>query len=411
MLTLRLAWRNLWRNRRRTWITVAAVLLNTAVLIATFSFMEGTLAQFEHNATNLFTGEAQVHAVGYLADRSFYKTVDQPEALIAAARARGVAVAPRAYGFGLLSSGSKSAGASFWGVDPAAERAAFDLPRELAAGEYLKDEPPGDGPRPVILGRKLARSLDAHLGSELVAVVQGADGSLGNELFVVQGVLKSIGEVADRSTCILARRDFEELFVAPGVVHEVAFNTRRRSSPEALTATLAPLVGEQDLRTWRQLLPAVSDMLEVSAAGMWLFALIFFLAAGLGVLNTLLMATYERTREFGILKAIGASPWRIVRDVAAEAFVLGLVACTLGGLLGAAMAGYLQVAGLDMRALVGDTSLSLSGVVFDPVYRGLLSVKVVLQPIVAMWTVCVVASLYPALRAARLDPIRAIHKV
>ena len=133
------------------------------------------------------------------------------------------------------------------------------------------------------------------------------------------------------------------------------------------------------------------------------------LAAGLGVMNTMLMATFERIREFGLIKALGASPWRIVRDVATEALVLGMTATVIGAGIGLAASWYLQTYGLDTSSFAG--SYTIAGVAFDPIWRAALSLKSVLMPVLAMWGICILASLYPAAIAARLDPIEALHHV
>ena len=226
MLCLKLAWRNIWRNKRRTWNTVVAVTLNTTVLILTASLLEGMVRQIVHNATQQVVGDAQVHARGYTAERSIYNAIEDPGAVLDAARRAGIGAAARSYGYGLLSLGSKSAGAMLWGVDPASEKRSFELATYLLTGRFLADRPG----REIVLGRKLARSLHAEVGSEVVAVVQAADGSLGNELFVVQGILKAAGEAMDRSTAILHRKDFEELLVSEGRIHEI-------SSPRSRTCS------------------------------------------------------------------------------------------------------------------------------------------------------------------------------
>jgi ABC-type lipoprotein release transport system permease subunit len=399
------AWRNLWRNGRRTAITLAAVMLSTAILVVTRALMQGMAEGAIRNATALGVGEVQVHAPGYLAGRSFYQALPDPAGVLAAARAGGVAAAPRSFGYGLVAHDTKSAGAVFWGLDPAVERATFDLARHVASGAFLATTPA----RGAVLGRKLARSLGAGVGDELVVVVQAADGSLGNELYTVTGVLEAVGEEIDRGAVLVHRADFEELFVAGGRVHEVALNSRGRLPLGALAAFAARAAPGQDVRTWRQLLPMLSDLLALMDVSLWIFGSIFLVAAGLGVMNTMLMATYERTREFGVLKALGTSPWRIVRDVAVEALVLAAVGTALGAAVGAAGALVLERHGIDTSALAG--GVSIAGVAFDPVWRAALRAEALPAPVVAMWVVSVVASLYPAVLAARLEPVRAMQHV
>jgi ABC-type lipoprotein release transport system permease subunit len=400
---LRFAWRNLWRNTRRTGITLAAVLLNTAILIIFYGLNEGLIQNMVRNSTQLVVGEAQAHAPGYLEDRSFYKSLDRPEERVKAMEAAGVGAAPRSFGYGLVSVGSKSAGAVFWGIDPSRERAVLDLPRHVMQGRFLADRPE----RGAVLGRKLARSLNAEVGSEIIVVVQAADGSLGNELYTVTGILKSAGEAIDRGAVMLHRSDFEALFVSGGRVHEIVLNAKGRVPMEELAGKARALMPGADVKTWRQLLPLLSDMLRIMDGALAVFGAIFFLAGGLGVMNTMLMATYERIREIGIQKALGATPLRIVAGVTAEALVLALAATAGGALLGLACTYYLKTVGIDTTSFAGE--FTFSGMAFDPVWHAVLRLKVVVLPVVIMWVTCTLAALYPAVLAARLDPVRAIH--
>lgn len=405
MSTLRIAWRNLLRNRRRTLVTLSAVALTSAFLIWSLALMEGFRLQMLRSATRLVTGDAQVHAEGYRKDRSFYTALPDPDAVLAAAARAGVLAAPRSFGFGLVSSGNKSAGASYWGVDPQAERAAFELCDEVMRGRYLEDNALPE----VVIGRKLAKSLHADVGSELVAVVQAADGSLGNELLTVVGVLKGVGEEIDRGAVMMTRARFDELFAAGGRVHQIALNGQGRPAEEVVAA-LTGLPKGSVVETWRELMPTLSDMENLTSASIWLFAVVFFLAAGLGVLNTMLMATHDRVREFGVLKALGATPWRIVRDVATEGFLLALVASSAGALVGCAAALHSQLVGIDLT-LFGGGEFSFSGIAFNSLWRAELRAQDVVSAVVTMWVICVVASLYPALKVARLDPARAMSHV
>lgn len=414
MNAFRLGWRNLWRNGRRTAITLAAVALNTAILIALYGLMEGMVTDMVHNATHLVTGDAQVHARDYRAERSFYKDIPEPQRILDAAAAADILAAPRSFGYGLVSVGDKSAGAEFWGVDPAAEKRAFELADQLDSGEFLahqagSGEHMGRPVRQLVLGRKLAKSLHAEVGTEVVAVVQAADGSPGNELFTVSGILKTCGEQIDRSAAIIHRRDFRELFVSGGRIHEIALNGPEAMSAEQVAAAIESTAPEMEVLTWRELMPSLSDMVGLFDAAMVLFGLVFFLAAGLGVLNTMLMATFERMREFGVLKAIGATPWRILRDVSAEALVMGLAASAIGVVLGLAAMLYLHFVGIDLRFAGGD--ITFSGVAFDPIWKSTLNLRAIVGPVLIMWLVCLLAALYPAAKAARIDPVRAMSHV
>ncbi len=407
-MIFRFAWRNIQRNPRRTLITVAAISLNIAILITSYGLMDGMMTHMISNVTNMVVGEAQIHAPGYLVDHSIYKALKNPDRILAGLKSRRIQAAVRSYGYGLAACENKSAGALFWGVDPGMEKEAFDLAGHMALGDYLGFEPKKE----IVIGRKLARSLKAGIGSEVVVLVQAADGSLGNDLFTVRGILKAAGERIDRNAAMLHCKDFQELFVSGGRIHEIALNTRGALDPASLQKIAVEAAPHSEVKSWRQLLPSLSDMVNFFDAAMWLFGLIFFLAAALGVMNTMLMSVFERIREFGILKALGATPGRILGCVAAEAFALSLVSTVIGVIIGVALSFFFMQKGLDTSIFIaGDASVSLSGIAFDPVWRATINLKTVLSPVIMMWVICLTASLYPAAIAARLDPVKAMTRV
>jgi len=162
------------------------------------------------------------------------------------------------------------------------------------------------------------------------------------------------------------------------------------------------------MKTWKGIVPGFADMVAMNDNISVIFGLIFALAAGLGVMNTMLMATYDRVREFGVLRALGASPMRILRGITAEALLLAVIACFIGAVLGSLGAFYLQEVGLDLSGIAGE-GIQMSGTVMDTVMRAQFSVGNLVFAVVLMCAVCPLASLYPAIRAARLDPVIAMN--
>ncbi|MDT8273063.1 MAG: FtsX-like permease family protein, partial [Desulfomonilia bacterium] len=191
--------------------------------------------------------------------------------------------------------------------------------------------------------------------------------------------------------------------------HEIALNSHRALSPEEVATAIEDAAGDNEVETWHQIMPAVSDMLKTFHGTSKLFLGIFFLAAALGVLNTMLMATYERIPEFGLLKAIGSSPWRILRDVLAETFVLGVIGSLIGGLLGTGVSLYFQVHPIDLSGFA--EGFSTAGIAINSLWYAELTVDGVVWPVVTLWIVSALSALYPALKAARLDPVRALTHV
>jgi len=403
MKIIKVSWRNLWRNPIRTNVTISAVAICIAVLIIFQSMIVGLIEKAKFTTTNLVIGEVQVHAEGYLDDRSIYKSLQNTEEIHLIAKENNIGLVERSYGFGLISSGTKSAGAQFWGINPESELQHFDFANHIDKGNFLTNT----SLKKIVLGRKLASSIAADIGTELVVFVQGADGSLGNELFYVSGILKNVANNIDRGAAMILREDFDILFSTNNLIHEIALNSKGKMEAEKIQRLISTKVTDVDVETWKELMPTIAVMTEkMSVFMLTIFSLIFTIAASLGVMNTLLMSTYDRMKEFGIIRAIGATPWRIIRQVSLEAILLTIIASIIGTVVGLSIALYLQEYGIDIS---GGGNLAIGGIVFDPIWKASISIKTVFLPVVLMMLTSVVASIYPASIAARIKPVEAIH--
>ena len=403
MKITKLSWRNLWRNPTRTNVTILAVSLCIAVLIIFQSMIVGLIEKAKFTTTNLVIGEVQVHAEGYLDDRSIYKSLQNTEEIHLIAKENNIGLVERSYGFGLISSGTKSAGTQFWGINPESELQHFDFANHIDKGNFLTNT----SLKKIVLGRKLASSIAADIGTELVVFVQGADGSLGNELFYVAGILKNMADNVDRGAAMILREDFDILFSTNNLIHEIALNSKGRFESEEIQKLLSAKTADVDVETWQQLMPTIALLTEKMSVFMrTFFSLIFGIAASLGVMNTMIMSTYDRMREFGIIRAIGTTPWRILKQVSLEAILLTTIASVIGAVVGLSVALYFQKYGFDVS---GGGNMSFGGVVMDPVWRASVSVGIVLLPVVLLMLVSIVASIYPASIAARIKPVEAIH--
>jgi ABC-type lipoprotein release transport system permease subunit len=291
------------------------------------------------------------------------------------------------------------------------------LANNVEVGEFLES---GDL-EGVVIGRKLARTLGVTVGDEMIAVVGAADGSIGNELWTVRGILKGMGEQIDRSAVMVSSAAFEQIFVSAGRIHEIALiggahrpanmaATGTYTDAYALEKALVGVVAAGDeVATWQVLVPTMAEMVAMTGQYNRLFGVIFFMAAGLGILNSMLMATYERIPEMGLMKALGTSPFRVFAEMTSEVAMLALLGAGAGMLLGSAGTLYLQNVGLDTSSFVGQ--IDVSGVVWDPVWRAEFGWGRVLGSTFAMVPVAILAALYPALVAARVQPVVALRRM
>ena len=256
----------------------------------------------------------------------------------------------------------------------------------MAFGRYLANE----AHREVVLGSRIAKSLNAKVGGEMVAVVQAADGSMGNELFTVVGILQAVGESVDRDGIFIHRADYDSLFMADGRVHQIAFNSHGTLKPADLVSEYKALYPQGDWKSWGELLPALANSMKLNDASFWIIGFIFAVAAALGTMNTMLMATHDRVREFGVIRALGATPWRIVRDIAYESVILGLLATLFGGVIGAGITYYFQVVGLDLAPYT-EGNLEMAGIMVDTLWRSELTLGGVLKSMLLIFIVCIIS--------------------
>ena len=226
----KMAWRNLWRNPRRTVVTLTAMTLALLVMILYTSMVEGFLRDLERDIVELEVGDIQVHGEGYRGAPSLYTTIDHSEALIEALEQRGYRVSARWLGGGLVASGDSSAGARLVGIDVERDRQVSRVSSEVEMGEWID----AADPSAVVLGRRLARTLDVDVGGELIVLGQAADGSMANDLYSVRGILGAVSEETDRAGVFMTVGAFEELFAFDQGAHQMVLR-----KPDLVTAEAA----------------------------------------------------------------------------------------------------------------------------------------------------------------------------
>ncbi len=392
----------MWRNQRRTIVTIGAMSLALTVMILWSGLLVGYLEGMERNILELEVGDLQIFPNDYRDNPSIYTRIDQPDALLSPLREKGFEATARLLAFGMVAAADASAGVSFRGIDIAQDATVSEIHREVAAGSWLdKNDPTG-----VVIGRRLARILGVDPGSELVVLTQGADGSMAYDLFSVRGILRGIGDATDRSGVFLDIDVLRELIVVPGGVHQII--VRR---PEGLELNIAAqivrnLAVDRDVKTWRQLLPTLASLLDSAQGAMIAMFVIVYIAIGILILNAMLMAVFERVREFGVLKALGAGPIDVMRLIVAECAIQTGLAVAVGVGISIPAVAYLAETGLNLQSLAG---LTMMGIAMDPIWRATVSPGVFAMPIGVLIAIVSMAVLYPALKAALIEPVAAMR--
>ena len=305
---LKMAWRNIGRNRRRTVVTVAAMAFGFFAMVVWFAMLQGLLADMERTVIDVEIGDLQIHAPTYLDDPSLYTRIDDVDALIAALEAAGFRASARLVGGGLAAAGVSAAGASLQGRERAADAGVSAISTRVAEGAWLDE----DDPYGVVVGRRLARSLDLEIGGELIVLSQAADGSIANDLYAVRGILQSVSDGVDRSTVFLNEAAFRELFVLPSGAHRIVVRKPDDIELPAAVEAVQGLAPGLDTRSWRTLLPTLATYLDSANASMQIVSAVIYIVVAILILNAMLMAVFERIREFGVLKALGVEPRQVV---------------------------------------------------------------------------------------------------
>jgi putative ABC transport system permease protein len=402
MKIFRMAWRNVLRNRRRSGVTVAAMSLALFVMVLYSALVEGYLVGMERNALDLEVGDVQVYAAGYRKDPSLHSRMTDASELATELTGQGYPASPRLLGAGLAAAGENSAGVALRGVNVELDAAVSEVHLNVMRGKWLD---PAD-PTGVVLGKRLARMLGVEIGDEVVVLSQGADGSMANELYTVRGVLKAIADNVDRSGVYLTEAAFRELLVVPDGAHQLLVRRPPGTDLDAAAAHIKEVAGAHEVKTWRQLMPTLASLLDSSRGANFFMFIIVYTAIGIVILNAMLMAVFERIREFGVLKAIGMEPRMVLRLVFTEATLMTGLALLIGGGLSLPGLAYLSRTGIDLSA-VGD--LSLGGVAWDPIWRAEVNAHTFVGPVITMVVIVALAVLYPALKAAFIRPVEAMR--
>ena len=401
-LLLPLAWRNLWRNPRRTLITMLVVSVGLWSILC-FAVMLKAWSQSSRDETiRLLAAEGQIHAARYLDDPTVAHSMSPPGGALARLLEGPVftAHAPRVRIGAIVQSEYKTLPVTLTGVVPGDEAKVSILPGSMAQGRYLSS---GDDPG-IVLGRNLAARLKTRVGKRVVILAQDADGRLAERAFQVIGLYQAPQQVEDEFvfTGIGTAQRFTKIGDA---ISEIAFDIRQGTSLDAALAMLRQAAPTLDIQSWHTLAPlpyAVSLFFD-EFIGMWL-AVMFVLMA-IGIVNTQLMAVFERTHEFGLLQALGMRPRLVLLDVALESVMLIGIGTVLGLVFAVASVAAFPH-GLDLGFLGRGAELVGAGRILYPRFDAgdfaLYSAVV--------WVLGVLAALWPARRASKVSPVEAMGR-
>ena len=407
-LSFRLAWRNIWRQKRRTWLTATAMIFSNVLLIFMISLQFGSYDMMINNALRMFSGQVQVQRAGYLDEQKMRQDVAQIRELADSLRNHFPAanVAARANGFVLLSSEDRSFGAQVVGVEPVHEPGISTVPGLMADGRYLENVNAAE----IVIGSVMARNLKVSVGAELTFLGSGKDGSFAAGVVNVVGIFNSGSQDLDRSLAEMPLGYFQEAFAMDGNGHVIAISVDDLGAVPGMMEPLRAVIASQNdlvALDWEALMPGLKQAIQADMTSAWFMYGVLIILVAFSVLNTQLMSVLERTREFGVIMALGIKPRRLAILVLLETFMMAALGLLIGVMLGALVSGYFATMGF---AYPGMDEMAAKFNMPSVVFPSFDVLSLMLGPSV-VFIFCLFAAIYPALNLYGLKPVEAMRTV
>ncbi len=403
MLLLKMAFRNIFRQRRRTIFTSITIIFGVALAAFSIGWADGTY----NNIINLFTkgwlGHIQIHYKDYLDKPSLYKTIENYNQIGGKiSKIKGVeSWTPRIFSAGLASLKDKTSGVRIIGIDPLREDQTTSFHKKIVKGNYFKSGLKNQ----VLLGKGLANILHAKIGDKIVLVSQGADGSIANDFFKVVGFVSTDDEMYDRNSFYIPLKDTQEFLSLGNNVHEIAVTVKNVKKVKEISKKIAKILNNSDLTVspWQEFAKDFYKAMKADKGGMWISLFVIILVVAVGVLNTVLMAVLERLREYGLLKALGTRPKDIILLVLYETNIIAFFSIIIGSLIALVVNYYFSIHGIHLSQ-----SFTYGGMNFSEIMTE-INLRSFTIPAVTVLLTASIVGFFPALKAAKTDPVKSLR--
>ena len=404
IMHVQLAWRNIWRNPRRTTIILIAIVIGIWTMIVGGALMRGMIDQMVDTGIATLTGHIQIHAQGYRNDPVVEYSMAEAEILplIGNNLPSGAHWSARVRVNAIASNAHHSSGVTLVGIDPDREASVSFLGHALRQGRNLET----DDAHGIFVGQALLETFETKLGHKLVLMTQNRNNDIASRGFRIVGVYQSDMEATEKQFVFIPLEAAQDMLgLEDGISEVVVLLPEKESVNQVATALKETLPKTYDVADWQELLPIMTIYLGLMDSWVFIWYLVIFIAMGFGIVNTLLMAVFERIREFGLLKALGMKPWWIIRGVLTESFLLLVIGAAMGNLLGFLTIGiFLTTGGIDLSSFAAGTEyFGMSRVIYPAVHGQDLAMANMVVFILGL-----TISLYPASKAARFKVVEAL---
>jgi putative ABC transport system permease protein len=408
-IVTRLAWRNVWRNKRRTILTLLTIIVGCAMIIFMNALAKGGHDQMIEDAVGLNTGHIQIHERGFWENQTIdYAIKVTPEIL------QAIKSNPRIAGYsfrvitgGLLSYKENTAGAVIQGVDPELEKNVSNLyTKILPGGRFLKSADKTE----IVMGDILAKNIGASVGSSISMISQGFDGSIAAERLTIVGLFRTGNPEYDRTLVIMPLAQAKETFTMMDYIHAITIRLVDSQYMEEAKSTIQAITSPDrvEVMGWDELMPELVQFIVMDDVGAYIFDFILFMVVAFGILNTIQMSVFERTREFGVMLSIGTRPGQVVKMVLMESVFISLLGIVLGVILGYVISFYFKINPIDYSSYAKEIAVWGVNTSIFPADTTLLNIAVTS---LLTFVLSFLFSIFPARRASRLKPVEAIRQL
>ncbi len=407
-LYLRIAWRNVWRHRRRTFLIAIGMGVTMAMLV----LYDGLIGGFEQaiygNAIQLLGGNIQVHAPGYSekAGRKPLLPLDDPEAIVRAAESQPnvVVASKRIVTGGLVTNREGAFAITIVGVETDKEGRITPVSENISSGRYLL---PDDGDV-IVIGQGLATAMEIEVGDRITMVGNTTHEQTRQRTMTVIGIYDVGVPSVEKGTIYISLAEAQNLFGLEGQVTEIVISLKQIGQEPGVMDALDASVPGYEVESWVTSIPDLKKTMDMKTGVMSVFGVFMLGIAAIGILNLLMMAVFERTREIGIVGALGLKPREITFLFLLEGILIGLMGAAIGAILGTAINGILGIYGLDYSQFANLTEYT--ALISGSIYPQLVPLKV-LKHAFTVAIIAALAALYPAIEASRREPAEALHYV
>jgi len=413
-MLLMMAWRNLWRQRRRTLITLSSIAFGFALAVLTIGLNDGSHNSMIRNAINMGDGHITIQDADYAAAPANHKYIENGQQVVEILKATGLSgsIEPRISLQILATTANNSVGAALSGINTLTDQWGKMLKPRIVEGEWIG----ADDHRGILVGDGMARKLKVDIGGKVVLMAGSQGGDSQAQLGRVRGIFdSSIDEMDD--FLILSDLSLARLFLAgegadlslQPVTHFAVFLDDQHQMT-ALKKQAESAINNDNITvlSWQEMMPQLMQFIAIDDAGNYIFLLVILVMVVFGILNTVLMSVLERTREFGLLRALGMNRRHLLILVFYETTLLSLLAVLVGWIFGLATHAWFANYGLNMASLVGEGT-QLMGTFIDPVIYSELSMARVIQITLLVFVTTLITGIYPAIKAARVTPVEALR--